>query len=338
MEFSPASQALICPHCRTQEQMELSSNVSERDFAELYNQRWSKQEVKIVKCDNCGAEETLAHKEISTRCPFCGSNTVLKQSEFNSVRPDTVIPFKLDKESATQKCIAWLSKKFFAPKQFKRNINIDNIAGTYNPIWTSDSNTRTTYKGVLGKRVTKTTTVNGKTVTKTEIKYFPVSGTIDCVFDDLYVPGSTAISEKVMNQLKPYDKRSYAQYTDGLLAGFAATNYTVEPLDAWKRAEQRMYAHIRQLIIKRHNADVVQSLNMNVNHMKKSFKYLLLPVYVAATTYKQKLYNLFVNGVHGKISGKAPVSAGKVALVVGIGVVVLVGAVIGIAAAMGMFG
>ena len=329
MEFSPESQSLVCPHCRTQEAMELSSNVSERDFAELYKQRWSGNEVKTVKCENCGAEEVLEKKEFSTRCPFCGSNTVLKESELNSVRPDTVIPFKINKESAIERSLKWLKSKFFAPKDFKRGVSIDTIAGTYNPVWTFDSNTRTTYRGVLGKRVTKTTTVNGKTVTRTEIKWFHVSGTVDCFFDDIYVPGSERISEKTMNQLKPYDKKTYTQYTNGLLAGFSAANYTVEPLDAWKKAEQRMYAHIRQLIIRKHNADTVQSLNMSVNHMQKSFKYLLLPVYIAATTYKAKLYNFYMNGVHGKITGKTPVSKGKVALLVlGIVGVIAVGGLI----------
>jgi len=326
MEFSPENQALICPHCKTQAAVQFSSNVTERDFAELYNQRWSGNDVKIVKCENCGAEETLAKKEISTRCPFCGSNTVLKQSEMSGVKPDTVIPFKITKETAIQKCLKWLGSKFFSPKKFKRDLSINTVDGVYNPIWTFDSNTRTNYSGVLGKRVTTTVVVNGKTQTKTEMKWFPVRGTIDCAFDDIYIPASERMNEKLIDKLKPYDQRTYVKYNDGMLAGFAAANYTVQPLDAWKKAEQRMYNHIRQLIIRKHNADAVQSLNMQVNHLKKSFKYLMLPVYVAATYYKEKLYNLYVNGVHGKVAGKAPVSAAKVLLTIAIPLAILLAA------------
>ena len=326
MEFSPEKQTLFCPHCRSEEKVEFSSDVTERDFSELTakHNNWDKT-VKAIRCENCGAQQVLEKREIATRCPFCGSNNILEQNEINSVKPDTVIPFKIDKENAIQKCLKWVKSRLFAPRYFKKNVSLDTVAGTYNPIWTFDSLTRTTYNGVLGRTVTRTVVVNGKTETRTETQWFPVSGTIDCNFDDLYVPGSERITEKVMNKLKPYDQKLYVKYNNDLLAGFVATNYTLEPLDAWKKAEARMNAHIRQLIINRHNADKVQWLNMAVNHMKKSFKYLMLPVYVAATTFKQKLYNLYINGVHGKVYGKVPVSAPKVSIAVLIGLLVVGG-------------
>lgn len=72
---------------------------------------------------------------------------------------------------------------------------------------------------------------------------------------------------------------------------------------------------IRQQIIASYNADVVSYLNMNMNHVGKSFKYMLMPVYLTATKYKDKLYNQYINGSTGKVSGKAPVSPWRVTLV-----------------------
>ena len=42
------------------------------------------------------------------------------------------------------------------------------------------------------------------------------------------------------------------------------------------------------------------------------YKYVLLPVYVGNTEYKNKKYELLINGQTGKVYGKAPKSPWKV--------------------------
>ena len=54
----------------------------------------------------------------------------------------------------------------------------------------------------------------------------------------------------------------------------------------------------------------------------RSFKYVLLPLYIGHTEYRKKLYNFFVNGETGKPTGKVPKSVFKVttAVIIGLGI------------------
>lgn len=62
-----------------------------------------------------------------------------------------------------------------------------------------------------------------------------------------------------------------------------------------------------------------------------TYKYVLLPVYVGHSTWRQKLYNFFVNGETGKVTGKAPVSPLKV-----LGVVLLCAAAVALLVWLGV--
>ena len=51
-----------------------------------------------------------------------------------------------------------------------------------------------------------------------------------------------------------------------------------------------------------------------------TFKHILLPVWVAAYRYNNKVYRFLINGRTGRIAGERPYSAWKIAFVVGLGV------------------
>ena len=76
------------------------------------------------------------------------------------------------------------------------------------------------------------------------------------------------------------------------------------------------------------------TLNVEMRFLSKSFKYMMVPVYVAATKYNKKVYNQYVSGIfsddkqHSKVCGKAPVSPWKVLLTVLAGIAVISGIVL----------
>lgn len=316
MQYNPTTQKLVCEHCGSEVDITADSNVTERDFTELTDHKWSETNLKTVRCDNCGATEMINQDEIATLCPFCSSPLVIEKKCIDTVRPDSLIPFEVSKDRALYECKRWLKKRFFAPSKFKKNININTIKGVYYPIWTFDSTTDTVYAGVLGKNYTTTTRDSkGNLRTEVHVRYFNVSGTRRNYFDDVTVNGAQTIPDKFLNKIQPFPKNKYVVYSSEFLAGFFANNYTIDPYTAFKTAENRMRETIRQQIIASYNADVVSYLNMNMNHVGKSFKYMLMPVYLTATKYKDKLYNQYINGSTGKVSGKAPVSPWRVTLV-----------------------
>ena len=325
VEFDPQSQSLKCSHCGSQKRIDFDQNVTERSFEELFDcQKWTGG-IKVVQCQNCGAKEVFDQNEISSSCPFCGSPAVLEVNELAGIKPDTAIPFKMSKQTATQKCIKWLKSRVFAPSQFKKNLKINSLKGCYLPTWTFDCNTEVFYHGRLGKRYTETYVVNGKTMTRTKIRYFNVSGVLHKNYNDIYVKGSEVVDDKFLQRIQPFDMNNYVKYDDKLLAGFEANHYTIQPIDAWHQAEEMIKQYCRGEILLQYDADEVSYLNINLVHSQKSFKYLLLPVYISATNYKNKLYNQYVNGVSGKISGKTPKSPLKIAFASLLGVALFAG-------------
>lgn len=328
MQYSPSTQKLVCDHCGGEVDITADTNVTERDFSELADHKWTEAGLKTVRCNNCGATETIKGEEIATVCPFCSSPLVLEEQCFDSVKPDSLIPFALNREKGLLACKRWLKKRFFAPSKFKKDININTIKGVYYPIWTFDSTTDTVYAGRLGKTYTTTRRDSkGNTHTEVKIRYFNVSGTRRNYFDDVTVNGGRTISDKTLSRLQPFPQSKYVVYSSEFLAGFFANNYTVDPYTAFKTAEERMRETIRRQIIASYNADVVDYLNMCMNHIGKSFKYMLMPVYITAAKYRDKLYNQYVNGCTGKITGSAPVSPAKVTLVSVLGAAVVAGIV-----------
>lgn len=323
MTFSPEKQALVCDHCGTVKEVDFSDDVRERSFEELFNSKPWEGDIKVVRCQNCGAKEVLDKNEISTRCPFCGSTSVLEINEVGGIKPDTAIPFKITEGEARGKCLKWIRSRFFSPSKFKKEVRLNEVKGCYVPVWTFDSDTVAVYRGKLGKQYTETRYVNGKTVTVTTMRYFTVSGQLESMFDDIYVKGSQSVNEKYLQKIQPYDMNSYVKYDDKMLAGFAANHYTVEPLDAWKTAEERMRAYFRNMIVRKYGADEVVWLDISLMHNSRSFKYLMLPVYISAANYKNKLYNQYINGVSGKVNGGVPKSPLKIAITALLGIAAL---------------
>ena len=56
-----------------------------------------------------------------------------------TLRPDFIIPFKLDKKAAKEGLTKHLHGKILLPKVFKKENHIDEIKGVYVPFWLFDT-------------------------------------------------------------------------------------------------------------------------------------------------------------------------------------------------------
>ena len=54
-----------------------------------------------------------------------------------------------------------------------------------------------------------------------------------------------------------------------------------------------------------------------------TYKYILVPVWISSFMYKGKNYQFVVNGQTGKVGGKAPISALRVAIAILAGIALL---------------
>lgn len=333
LRYDAESGKLYCDHCDSYFDFEQSTQVAERDFTDMVTfSHWDESKVVCYRCKNCGASSVLSRTALAVECPFCQSPFVVDENKTGLVRPDSLIPFEFDEAEAAKQLKQWRKRRLFAPNKFRKRIREQGVKGVFMPAWTFDAITLSVYSGKLGQRRTRTVRRNGKTYTETYTHWFNVSGSIEMTFDDIFIRANDNIPEGYFSKLQPYDKSKYVVYSDEYLAGYIADNYTVEPLDAFAIAQKRMDSRIRSAIMARYNADVQGHLSVNTQETHKSFKYMMLPVYVATTKYRDKLFSQYISGVFSdakrtkaKIAGKAPVSVWKVLATVLAGIAVVVG-------------
>jgi DNA-directed RNA polymerase subunit RPC12/RpoP len=314
LTFSASEQQLVCEHCDNKVKFETSKNVVERDFSDADNAK-SWNETRVYRCNNCGAKEVLQSKEIALICPFCGSTNILKSEELSGIKPDSLVPFAIDAKDAAQHYNRWIKGKLFAPSKLRKGFLAEQVKGVYCPTWTFDSYTSTQYSGKLGQTRTRTVGSGKNRHTETYIHWFRVNGVHDRFFDDIMIKASSRFLQKDLDAMQPFPQKGYFVYSDKFLAGFMADHYDKDIRTAFPEAERIMTATIKREIMKKHGADHWGAdMYMKLSHLKKSFKYMLLPIYICNFEYGAKVYNFFINGATGKTTGKYPKSKVKMLL------------------------
>ncbi len=327
MVFDPDNQKLSCPYCGNMSDIDLSKLSHEINFNELLSNPqndWG-NETHVFRCNNCGSTEVLSKNEIAKECSFCGTTNIVAVQELSGLKPNGVIPFSISKEKATNAVTTWARKKFFAPSAFKKSAKPEKIKGTYSPAFTFDTKSRSSYYGRLGKYYYRTVTRNGKRQTVREIRYFNVAGNYDMQFDDILIQASDKIAQGDLNNMRPFDTNNSNEYSTDFLHGYVAQSSTKTGQECWNEAQIVARSEIRRRILSRYRYDIVVFFEVNTAFMDVTYKYLLLPIYVGHCNWKKKLYNFFVNGKNGKVSGKTPLSPLKIGIAIMLGLAVVVG-------------
>lgn len=76
---------------------------------------------------------------VATSCPFCDNPVVMKEQLSGALRPDLVIPFKLDKTAAKEALKKHYAGKMLLPRVFKAENHIEEVKGIYVPFWLFDA-------------------------------------------------------------------------------------------------------------------------------------------------------------------------------------------------------
>lgn len=325
MVYSSERGMLYCEHCGTEKAIEADRS-EEIAFEHLLanNHDWA-QESYVFRCENCGARGVVPTGEITTTCPYCGTSNIVRDEELPAVRPNAVVPFTVGKEQAGVQVKRWARKRLFSPGKFRKGAKPEAMSGVYTPAFSFDTSTFSTYSAVLGKYYYVTRRVNGKTVRERRIRYFNVSGQYSHFFDDVLVQASENISQKTLNKLQPFDTNESREYRSEYLSGFTANQNSKDGLACWEEAKTMIRGMLQGMILRQYIYDVVSSFTINVQCSDITYKYILLPVYVGHCNWHKKLYNFFVNGINGKVTGKAPVSPLKVTILTAVCIGVVVG-------------
>lgn len=326
--FDPATQTMMCKYCASSFSIDTLSVVQEKQLDELLSKANVWQDTEVYQCQSCGAKAILTKQKMALTCSFCGTSNVVKTEQLAGLKPQGIVPFKIDADDASNVAKSWAKHKFFAPTSFKKSANPQNIYGVYNPVFTFDSQTKSTYDGRLGKHYTTVTYVNGKPVTNVHTRYFNVKGEYNVNFDDILVVASSNISNDILYQLLPFPTNKAIGYKSEFLRGYTASTYNKNGKQCWNESKNIMKSNIQSQILDKYDYDVKDYLNIDTSFYNNKYKYILVPVYVGHYTYKNKLYNFYINGDNATITGKTPVSGWKVFFTVLLSLLILVGLIL----------
>ena len=336
MEFDSETQNMKCPFCDSifevaaLQQMDEALNVQKPDafdWSAQENQAWSEDEtsgMSVFVCNSCGGEIVGDDTTAATFCPYCGNPVVMTGRLSGALKPNYVIPFKLDKDAAKKKLRDYIGKRRFAPSSFKSENKLDEIKGIYVPFWLFDSDTAAavTFEG------TQVRTWSDRDYHYTETSYYDVYRAGTMRFENIPVDGSEKMPDDLMESLEPFDFSDAVPFQTAYLSGFFADKYDVPMEQSVERANARVKVSAENTLSGTASGyTTLTPKSTSVQVQNGVAKYALYPVWLLNTTFKGEKYTFAMNGQTGKFIGNLPIDKKKIAALFS-GVSVGVGAVV----------
>lgn len=315
IEFDSATQNMKCPFCDTEYEVETLKSYDEVLTAEGTDDmnwdnsagtEWSAGEtegMRVYVCNSCGGEIVADETTAATACPFCDNPVVMMGQFTGALKPDYVIPFKLDKEAAKKALKKHYEGKRLMPKVFKSENHIDEIKGVYVPFWLFDADADADVR----YKATRIRTWSSGNYDYTETSFYSVLRAGNLGFQRVPVDGSTKMEDELMESIEPYNFNEAVDFQTAYLSGYLADKYDVDAEQSVSRANERIKKSTEQAF-----ADTVKGYttvtpeNTNIRLQNGSAKYALYPVWLLNTTWKGKKYTFAMNGQTGKLVGDLP--------------------------------
>ncbi|MES2144571.1 MAG: primosomal protein N' (replication factor Y) - superfamily II helicase [Pseudomonadota bacterium] len=334
LRYAPGQTELACPYCGFVQPIPAAPASSRRRaLAELDLARGLAQdldsdatvEIRTTSCPSCGAQIEFDGVTFAKECPFCATPVVIDPGTQRQIRPQAVLPFVLTEDQARTAMVRWMGSLWFAPSALVEYARKGRaLAGVYVPFWTYDAETQSRYSGQRGEYYyetrTVTVTVNGRRETRQEqvqkTRWYPASGRVARVFDDVLVMASKSLPARLGNDLTPWDLTALQPYAPDYLAGFRAESYTIPLADGSQTAKEDMTRVIQQDVMRDIGGDVQRIDSLDTDYRNETFKHILLPVWMAAYKYNGRSFRFLVNGQTGEVQGERPWSVWKIAFTV----------------------
>ena len=317
--FDSTVQKMKCPYCDTEFEMEALAgydselkNTGEDDmkWETSAGAEWQEGETDGLRsfvCKSCGGEIVGDANTAATSCPFCGNPVVMMGQFSGALKPDYVIPFKLDKKAAKEALNRHYSGKRLLPKVFRDQNHIDEIKGVYVPFWLFDADA----EADILYRATRVRAWSDSSYNYTETSFYSVSRSGSISFEMVPVDGSTNMPDALMESIEPYDFSEAVDFQTAYLAGYLADKYDVDAEQSVEHANERIRQSTAEAF-----ADTVEGYtsvspeSTSIRLQNGKAKYALLPVWILNTTWNGQKYTFAMNGQTGKFIGDLPLDKG----------------------------
>lgn len=315
IEFDSNLQKMKCPYCSSEFEMADLQAYSDALNGRLEdNMQWDAtagsewqpgetEGMRVYTCNTCGGEIVGDETIGATECPFCGNPVVVTGQFAGVLKPDLVIPFKLDKKAAMEALKKHYGGKRLLPKTFKDENRVKEVKGLYVPVWLFNADAQ----GHVLYKASRVRTWSDSRYRYTETSYFNVIRAGGIGFENVPVDGSTKMDDALMESIEPFDISDAVDFQTAYLAGYLADKYDVDAENSIQRANTR----IKQSTEDAFRTTVqgytsVTPISTNISLQNGTAKYALYPVWILNTQWNGQNYTFAMNGQTGKLAGDLP--------------------------------
>ena len=311
--FDPARGKYVCDFCGTvfaiapQKPADAGSQWEGFDFSKLTEQALHPDaaDLPVCRCVSCGAEVITPPEQAALTCPYCGNNLVLTDRITGKLRPDGILPFRIQSQDLPAAVNRFYRDKKLLPKGFFSAATMGRVTGVYIPFWVF----RGRIGGIIRFRATTSSSSRKGDYVYTTTKYYQLDREAGLAFEDIPVDASMKVDDKLMDSLEPFDMTQVQGFDTRYLAGFTADRFDQSPDDIASRAKVRMQNSITD-ITRANTGRGYSSVRYASSQLRSDLQvqYLLFPVYLFDIMHERKSYHFAVSGQPGKVVGKLPLS------------------------------
>lgn len=325
LNFDPETGKMSCDFCGSSfelAEIEAQYTQKEKAAAEAFAEAEETQELsgsgedwgtdadgmKSYSCPSCLAELICDETTAATACPYCGNPTVVPGQFSGSLKPDFVLPFKLEKEAAVAALKKHYGKRFFLPKTFKDENHLEKVQGVYVPFWLFDAKAQ----GEAAYEATKSRRFRRGDYEITETSHFSVTRAGNMAFEKIPVDASKKMPDGHMDSIEPFDYSELKPFSTAYLPGFLADKFDVTAEESKDRAEERCEGTLEDELrgtVTGYETVALREKDFTVQRGKTY--YALLPVWLLDTKWRGKDFLFAMNGQTGKLVGDLPVDKKK---------------------------
>lgn len=319
ISFESSIQKMKCPYCDTEFEMETlqaydaalnedkQDNLNWETNAGGEWQQAEESEISEYVCKSCGGTIVGDKNTAATECPFCGNAVVVAGNVSGTLKPDLVIPFKLDKEAAKAAFANHLKGKRLLPKVFKSDSHIDDIKGIYVPFWLFDADADANIR----YRATRVHTWSDSKYNYTQTSFFSIIREGSLGFEAVPVDGSSKMADDLMESIEPFDLCDAVDFQTAYLAGYFADKYDVSAEQSIDRANSRIKEASEAAFantVEGYASVTPEYTSISLKNSRAS--YALYPVWLLNTSWNGNRYTFAMNGQTGKFVGNLPLDKG----------------------------
>lgn len=272
-----------------------------------------------VQCQSCRAISVFVQGRAAQRCDFCGSPAIVAhEGGGEAITPQSILPFQVSESQVRDAVRQWYASRWWAPGKLRQAALTDTLHGVYLPYWTFDAHVSAHWSAEAGYYYYTTETYqdnNGELRTRQvrHIRWESAQGRLRHFFDDALVPGTIGVHAPLLRQIEPFPTTTDLRaYSPEYVRGWTVERYQIDLARAANHNEAQMDAAVRELCARQIPGDTWRNLHVQRQYTGRTFKHVLVPIWLVSYRYGRKNYQVVLNGYTHRIAGEYPKSWVKI--------------------------